>query len=77
MTPRWEAKLMPMATYKVVIQGQTLEVNADSEHQAKREAVRYCVHAESGVGIGGEWDWEHFEHELWQSITEVTRKEAG
>jgi hypothetical protein len=53
VTPRWEAKLMPMATYKVVIQGRTLEVNGDSERQAKREAVRYCVYA-TGGGIGDE-----------------------
>jgi hypothetical protein len=65
-----------MATYKVVIQGRALEVNADSEQQAKREAVRHCVYAEC-VGIGDEWDCERFEHELWRSIVEVARKDLA
>ena len=63
---------MPMATYKVVMQGRALEVNADSERQAKREAVRYCVY--TGGGGGDELDYERFEHDLWLSITEGLEK---
>lgn len=64
-----------MAIYKVVIRGQELEVDADSERQAKREAVRHCVLSDGGVG--DEREYERIEHELWLSITGVARKDLS
>lgn len=88
-----------MALYKVVIpavtihkwtiQGRTLEVDADSEREAKKKAIQRRVCDQFGNLDGGapESEYErlehdrflakHYEDDLWLTTTEVTRITVG
>jgi hypothetical protein len=58
-----------MAKYEVTIRGQMVEVDANSEAEAKMKAI------EPSLQTASPWWIDDYENELLRSITHITKKE--
>ncbi len=58
-----------MAKYEVTIQGQIIEVDANSEVEAKMKAI------EPSLQTASPWWIDDYENELLRSITRIAKKE--
>jgi len=58
-----------MAKYEIAVRGQIIEVDANSEAEAKMKAIQPSLQTASP------WCIDDYENELLRSITYITKKE--